>query len=168
MLPGHLHPMPQDALFGYYLNEATTSKNMNVDGSVTPVRFIYNSLATDRGIHIINVTLTISGGKIDDPSGFGPLASPLAVGIQSGYRHRGGYDIPVFDELKSNYDLISNSTEFKPVGFTNSTKDVLKVTFLADYGIVVPAGIAEYFWVMINDDLTSLTDMRMALRAHYE
>jgi len=155
MLPGSKNIRIQDAFFAYALNGA--SRELGVNGSVTPVRFEILFPQSNRDFNIINASLTLSGGKIDDPAGFAGLAAPgLTNGLEIGYILPAG-DYPMLTSpFKTNQELVSGSGLSKPWGFNSTTKDMIQVEFLTDYILRVDAKQVTGLYVVVNDDLSTL------------
>ena len=156
MLPGTKNIRIQDAFIAYALN--ASSRELGVNGSVTPVRFELSFPTTDRDFNIINASLTFSGGKIDDPAGFAGLASPgLTNGMELGYITPSG-DFPMLaSPFKTNHELIAGSGVSKPWGFDSTTKDLIQIEFLTDYVLRLSTKQVTGIYLVVNDDLEALT-----------
>ena len=155
MLQGEKNIRIQDAFLAYALNGA--SRELGVNGSVTPVRFEITFPTTNRDFNIINASLTLSGGKIDDPAGFAGLASPgLTNGMELGYITPDG-DYPMLaSPFKTNHELIAGSGVSKPWGFDSTTKDMIQVEFLTDYILRLSTRQVSGIYLVVNDDLSTL------------
>ena len=155
MLPGKQNIRIQDAFLAYALN--ASSRELGVDGSVTPVRFELSFPETNRDFNIINGSLTLSGGKIDDPGGFAGIAAPgLTNGLEMGYITPSG-DFPMLaSPFKTNLELIAGSGVSKPWGFNSTTNDLIQVEFLTDYILRLSTKQVTGIYLVVNDDLEAL------------
>jgi hypothetical protein len=168
MLPGTREITIQQSVFGY-LEDGASSTEMAIDGSITPVRFSYRFAPTNRHLTILNSVLTLSGGKLDDPALFGGLAVALTNGCQMGWTVKSGdteVDYPALIPFKNNYDLVSFASNSKPWGFTSDTKDVMICEFFQDFLPSIDPLQITSLYLDIQDDLTGLDSMHMALRGH--
>jgi hypothetical protein len=157
MLPGRRAEQIEHTFFGYATNGG--SNELGVDGSSVPVRFeVLFPTSVGRDFDIINTTLTLSGGKIDDPNGFIGLASPgLAVGMELGFITVIG-DFPMkASPYKTNFDIVTGSGFSKPWGFSSSSKDMMYAEILGKYNIRITTGQVSGIYIIVNDDLESLT-----------
>ena len=155
MLPGRKNVRIQDAFFAYAVTVGL-SNELGVNGSITPVRFQFAFPTTNRDFKIINASLTLSGGKINDPDDFAGI-SGLLNGMEIGWRTT-TIDYPLASSpYKTNNDLISGSGESKPWGFNSVTNDAIQVEFLTEYGVLVDPKQVIGMYVIVKDNLTALT-----------
>ena len=165
MLPGLKEIGPLQAYFSFLKNVG--SDEMAVNGSVTPVRFDAIFPQTNRHFRIINAVLTISGGKIDDPTFFAGLAVALTNGLELGFlvtTAGGTVESAVGIPLKTNFDMVSYAAETRPWGFTKAATDVFVAEFFKDYRITFDPKYITGFDIKVSDDLTGLDSRRCGFR----
>jgi len=129
-----------------------TSPNLLVDGSATPVEFVYNAHASqDTSLQELHFTLasnSITFGSNYFGSTSGPLSNGLLVEVTSG-----GVTGTVAN-LVQNEDFVTFSS---PGGFqwVVSSKDLLSSTYLIGGGLVLKGGTSDKVKITVRDDIDS-------------
>ena len=134
------------------------TKNMNVNGAITPVIFRYTPGPTER-VLVDSLDFYLSDGGNPSENNFGALPA-LPNGLQINTSVAG--NVTEFYNLKINLDIY--------LGFTIEPE---RTKFLSDKNIVAyrdfPASIqlsgitGDYFEAIVRDDLTGLNSLRMSL-----
>lgn len=153
------------------------SKDMNVDGSVTPQTF-YVAAALDYDIVITHCILTVID-KMLPMNRFGAL-TPLTNGIDINI-HESTNDTLLINKAKTNGDILVQSGILLPFGINgdlneitsfDGTNDALVVTF--PFINIIPGGFRiskdtlDKIQFIVNDDLSTLTGMTMKVYGYKE
>lgn len=139
-----------------------TNQNMNVNGSVTPVDFVYEVAAGNVELFERSMFSLISGTQEFVSTNFGSIGA-LTNGVEILIEYRG---VEYIQEIwQSNMDISETCYDF-----TNPYKDgayVGRWTFSKDTGtaMFLPAGSKVI--IRVNDNLTGLTLFQFKLKGDY-
>ncbi len=158
-------------LMKYLRLSGNGSKNLGVDGSVTPQTFYYENDGVRGNAHLSrsNIVITCTAPR---PSRFGDL-NELTNGIVVEIRDDNGFVRKQFNDgegLKLNRDFafFAGGDHVQYENFTG--EDAVKITWAAQehsgFPIIIPSGYR--FEVIVQDDLSSLTDFEWVLQGHFD
>lgn len=146
---------PQDTIFSHLRNSG--SKNMNVNGSVTPVDFRY-TCPVNKVIFLyrMNILITDAAMKIDKFGGLTELTSGIEVGFYS------NQDDLLIDPLDG--DTIKTNGDFAFLAGVDSTIKVgagvdsmpIRWTFSRSVGGPIRLDVGEYIQFKIQDDILNV------------
>ena len=157
-----------------YMRSTAGSKDMNVDGSSTPVDFF--AKATPGHVKWITGFRVILNGtylelETADFRRFGAAAT--APGLTNGLlldSHQGGVVTDFFEEPIQNVgqfmDYSDNFTNL--VNAISSQSDYLSFNFWLDTPLVLPDGSEDHLHLTVRDDLTALDSFQVAIRGYQQ
>ena len=148
--------------------------NMNVDGSATPQEF-YIDPEVDHDLHFSWLELVICDGTIQN-SKFGALTA-LTNGIDLQIKQNGNSYVSLIDKAKTVSEIILETAMAYPFAQNDSNVNRLNDGGLTDSyfvcqipirdfiegnsGLIFDAGTTDRIRVMVNDDLTGLTEFKV-------
>lgn len=144
------HVEPTEALITTLLDGA--SKDMNVNGSVTPVDFKYTCPSAKK-IYVERLTMFLADATAFTQTNFGDVAGPLTNGVDLIV---GGNTIY---NMKDNVDLdlLACSFEGHAIFEKDTTAGSMRLSFPTCLGAPILLTAGEEFIIRVNDDLTTLT-----------
>jgi hypothetical protein len=146
-----------------FLTNSSSSKDLNVDGSATPVEFsLEGEEGSTKWILRLRVLLNDVNMEIatNDFRRFGTAtaaSTPLTNGIEFFTEQSGVVTDFVAESVKTIGEFMNYASDF--VNFVNSVgtqEDFLSFDFTFDVPIVLPAGAADRIVCRVNDDLTDV------------
>lgn len=151
-----------------------TSRDMNIDGSVTPVEFYVGAeegvTKWFTGIRIImhdeNMELNTNDFR---RFGRAAITPGLTNGIELFTTQEGIITSLVADAVQTIGDFMKDASDY--VNFINAIAaqtDYLHFDLDFDVPVVLPPGTSDRITIKINDDLTALTLMQARLRGYQE
>jgi hypothetical protein len=153
------------------VGDGSGSINMNVDGSITPQIFRVTPQPGEI-LYINRMIVYVQDSGTMDSGGFGN-GPALTNGIEFKFMYdvgeatEGSYPDPTFQPIKINTHWQSYAHDISLSTWGSGDQSYsMRYTFVKD-SPGNPPWVAdsrkEEFWVVINDDLTVLTDMRVRL-----
>jgi hypothetical protein len=152
----------QKQLRAFLLN-SSSSKDLNVDGSVTPVEFaLEGEEGSTKWVLRLRILLNDVNMEINtnDFRRFGTAtaaATPLTNGIEFFTEQEGTVTDFVAEPITTIGEFMNYASEY--TNFVNSVgtqEDFLSFDFAFDVPIVLPAGASDRIVCRINDDLTDV------------
>ena len=148
-----------------------TTRNLNVDGSVTPEIFSVRGPGTGSQLQIDVTRVMLAMVTTDPPllSEFGDIAGGLVNGIV--LRIRNGFTYNIWN-LKSNYDIAIHSFDTQTYLESNPSQDIngfsSRYTFAGQdkHGVVIRLGANDSLDLIIQDNLSSLVGFRLIAEGH--
>ena len=160
-----------DQLLFKFLKNAAGSRDMNVDGSSTPVPFYYE-VPAGRNAEVSRVNFTVVDGAMGYGE-FGGLGAALTNGLKVEIHNSSG--VTLFDFLdgftvKVNEDfdgLAGIDTVIHPVAGDDSmpVRWTISRAIPRAHGLVLDAG--QRIAITVQDDLSNLTKFRAMIQGRY-
>lgn len=161
--------------FSSYLTDSGSSKDMNIDGSVTPVEFTEDA-QQDRIKWITRIRIVIWGDEWEINSNdfrrFGSataINTPLTNGVTFEVV-QGGITTSIFTDPVTTagdfFDYIEDYDNF--VNAIDAQSDFLRMDLEFVEPIVLPPTVTDQLVMTIQDDLTALDRFRVALSGFQE
>lgn len=139
-----------------------TSKDMNVNGSITPVNF--NFTPTSGSYYVEKIIIFIADTGTQSFDNFGAIAGPLTNGLLIKTKSNGAEND--FINLKNNTDIAMSFHEHAVLlaaistGFLNSN-DFFMGSISFNNPITLKSSTGDFLRATVRDDLTALTILRI-------
>lgn len=140
-----------------------SSKNMDVDGSVTPVDFSYSP--TSGKIYIKQISFFIADNGITPPDKFGKITA-LTNGLVLEVQTKG--NVYQICNIKDNADLVNIFSNEPLIPGSNSgfldNNDSYSGNLLFDMPIVLDTSMSDYIKFIVQDDLSGIDFLQANLK----
>lgn len=144
----------------------TGSRDMNVDGSITPQTF-YLQPDVNFEYSILGLSVRVTDGGNPAYDDYGSVSGPLTNGVTF-FAEQGGSEVPLTPNIKRNVDWLEFGPEIHVTQFGGSVRFTTYVLNFSNFstGITLNGAKDEKFGCRVNDDLTSLVNHEIGVQGH--
>ncbi len=144
----------------------TGDPNMNVDGSVTPQEFFFQSEA-NRYVQVDGISFSVSDSGNTSFDDYGSVSGPLANGLTL-YTIIGGQEVPLTPVIKRAADFFAIGASSEFVELSGSSRLAVYSFSLFDYSEGIQLNEGDIFGIRINDNLTGLALHEASLNGFFQ
>ena len=134
----------------------TGSREMDVDGSVTPQEFYLSPLPTLE-YSLLGISVRVTDGGNPAYEDYGNVTGPLTNGLTF-FITQGGEELPLSPVIKRNIDWLEFGPTISIIQFSNSVRFLTYTLDLSrlSSSIILDGNHGDKFGCRVNDDLTGL------------